>query len=236
MIRVAIAESDGPYAQQLQQYLNDLGRETGQFFQITHYDNGEDLVEHYQAQFDLLLLDIELPFVNGMEAARHIRRMDQRVIIIFITSSAQYAIQGYTVHALDYILKPVGYVIFAQRIKYALTFLQKHDEPYLTISVKGGTMRLRASSIRYVERQTYRLIIHMENGIYTTKTSLQQIEDSLQGHNFFRCNKGCLVNMAYVDGVQENCAVVQGDLLPISRTRKKEFLTALNRYIGESIY
>lgn len=236
MIRVAIAEDNFSCAQQLRQYLYDLGKETGQTFQVTYYDNGEDLVEQYRSQFDLLLLDIEMPFVNGMEAAEHIRRMDQRVIIIFITSLAQYAIQGYAVHALDYILKPINYFSFVQRIKHALTYVHGQEDAYLTIAVKGGAVRLSAGSLCYVERQTYQLVIHTKNEIYTTKTSLQQIEERLQGHSFFRCNKGCLVNLAYVDGIQNGCAVVQGELLPISRSRKTDFLAALNRYVGEAIY
>lgn len=236
MIRVAIAEDNVPCAQQLRQYLYDLGKETGQSFQIIHYDNGEDLLEQYQSQFDLLILDIEMPFVDGMQAAEYIRRIDQRVMIVFVTSLAQYAIQGYTVHALDYILKPVNYFSFVQRIKHALTYLHNQEDSYLTVAVKGGTLRLNAGSICYVERRTYQLVIHSKSGIYTTKSSLQQIEDNLQGYNFFRCNKGCLVNLAYVEGIQNGCALILGDLLPISRTRRTEFLAALNRYVGEAVY
>ena len=236
MIRIAIAEDDFACAQQIRQYLYDFGRETERSFQITFYDNGEDLVEHYQAQFDLLLLDIEMPFINGMDAARYIRRMDQRVIIIFITSLAQYAIQGYEVQALDYILKPVEYFSFAQRIKHALTYIREQTEYHLVLPIKGGAIRVKAANIRYFERQTYQLVIHTQDEIYTAKIPLQQIENDLRDYNFFRCNKGCLVNLAFVDGIQDGCAVVAGDLLPISRARKADFMAALNHYMGEAVY
>ncbi len=107
MIRVLIAEDDPRCYQELERFLDDYSRETGRTFQITHYDNGEDLVERYRPEFDLLLLDVDMPFLDGMTAAGHIRGVDPEVVIVFVTNLAQYAIQGYSVNALDYILKPL---------------------------------------------------------------------------------------------------------------------------------
>lgn len=84
MVRIIIAEDDPFYAAQLKQFLHDFSREFGQVFQITCYDNGEDLVEQYKPEYDLLLLDVEMPFLNGMQAAKEIRRVDPRATIIFI--------------------------------------------------------------------------------------------------------------------------------------------------------
>lgn len=236
MIQVAIAEDDVSCSRQLQNYLQRLGREIGRSFHITTYSNGEDLVEHYESSFDLILMDVEMPYMNGMDAARYIRHMDQRVIILFVTSLAQYAIQGYAVQALDYLLKPLAYGSFSPRLKHALTFLDRQKECYLTASVKGGAIRLSTSSIYYIERQSYQLVIHAQDGVYTTKGALQEVEERLTGQGFFRCNQGCLVNLAFVDGIQDGCALVCKDHLPISRIRKKEFLSALNQYIGEVVF
>jgi len=131
MIRVLIAEDDLQCFRQLEQFLADYSGETGRVFQVTHYDNGEDLVEHYQPEFDLLLLDVDMPFLDGMTAAGHIRRVNPEVVIVFVTNLAQYAIQGYSVNALDYILKPLNYFSFAQRLTRALRYVKKRENEYL---------------------------------------------------------------------------------------------------------
>ena len=236
MIRIAIAEDDPQCAQQLKQYISDFGRETGRTFQIDHYENGEDLLEHYKPEFDLILMDVEMPFIDGMTAARHIRQLDPEVILIFITNLAQYAIQGYEVNALDYILKPVSYFSFTQRLNRALRYVHKHENSYLTIAVKGGAVKLDIDSIYYIERQKDQLLFHTYTGVYTSHTTLQQVEQALADSGlFFRCNKGYLVNLAQVEGFRDGCAIVNGTPLLVSRPRKAQFISALNRYMGEVI-
>lgn len=232
MIRIAIAEDDPQCAAQLERYIGDYGRETGQTFQITRYDNGEDLVERYRAEFDLILMDVEMPFMDGMTAAEHIRRVDPEVIIVFVTNMAQYAIQGYSVNALDYILKPVGYFSFSQRLGRALRYVRKKEGAFLMVAVKGGTIKLEVDSIFYIERLGRQLMFHTRAGIHASTATLQQVEESLEGKGFARCNKGYLVNLQYVSGIQDGCAIVRGDKLLISRGRRGPFLEALTDYMG----
>lgn len=232
MIRILIAEDEPKCFQELSQFLADYSNETGRIFQITHYDNGEDLVEHYEPCYDLLLLDIEMPFISGMEAAGHIRKIDPEVVIIFITNLAQYAIQGYLVNALDYILKPLNYFSFSQRLTRALRYVRGRENHYITVTAKGGPLKLEASGIYYIERQGNYLIVHTRDGNYTVSTTIQQMENALLDKGFLRCNRGYLVNLAHVTGIQDECAVVHGEKLLISRGRKKLFLDALADYVG----
>ena len=138
MIRIAIAEDDPQCFAQMEQYIAQFGQETGRAFHITRYDNGEDLVERYRPEFDLILMDVEMPFMDGMTAAGYVREKDPEVVIIFVTNLAQYAIQGYAVNALDYILKPLSYFSFSQRLNRALQFVRKREAGFLTVAVKGG--------------------------------------------------------------------------------------------------
>lgn len=232
MIRVLIAEDDPQCFRQLEQFLSDYGRESGRTFHITHYDNGEDLVERYRPEYDLLLLDVDMPFLDGMTAAGHIRQVDPEVVIVFVTNLAQYAIQGYSVNALDYILKPLNYFSFAQRLTRCLRYMKKRENDYITVAVKGGALKLEAGSIHYIERLGRQLMFHTRDGIYASSATLQQMEEALAGKGFARCNKGYLVNLAHVSGVQDGCAVVQGDKLLISRGRRGPFLDALADYVG----
>lgn len=232
MIRVLIAEDDPKCFQDLEQFIADYSQESGRIFQITHYDNGEDLVERYRPEFDLLLLDVEMPFMDGMTAAGHIRKIDPEVVIIFVTNLAQYAIQGYSVNALDYILKPLNYFSFSQRLTRALRYVKKREDAYLTVAVKGGVLKLEVGDIYYIERLGHQLMIHTRDGIHASSSTLQQMEEALTGQGFARCNKGYLVNLAHVSGVQDGCAVVHGERLLISRGRRGPFLEALADYVG----
>ena len=232
MIRIAVAEDEASWAQQMQRYLDRYARETGQSFDVVLFSDGEDLVERYQGQFDLIFLDIQMRLLDGMATAELIRRTDPEVIIIFITNMAQYAIRGYEVDALDYMLKPVSYDTFAQRLGRALGRLRRRERTYVAVPIKGGAMKLAAEDITYVESQGHRLIYHTREETYASTGTIKEAEEKLEGLHFFRSNKGYLLNLAYVDGVQDNCALVGGERLLISRARKAPFLEALAAYLG----
>ena len=225
MIRIALAEDDPQCVQQLSQYIEKYGRESGQRFQVTSYSDGDRLVEQFRSQFDIILMDIEMPLLDGMSAAALIRQTDQEVIIIFITNMAQYAIKGYEVAALDYILKPVSYFAFSQR-------LGARQTSYLAVPVRGGVVKLAVDELYYVESQGHQLYYHAKDQTHVSAGTIQQAEEQLAGRGFFRCNKGYLVNLERVEGIQDGCALVGGDRLLISRGRKNAFLEALAGHIG----
>jgi len=232
MIRIAIAEDDPQCSAQLEQFISDYGRETGRSFQVRHFNNGEDLVERYRPEFDIILMDVEMPFMDGMTAAGYIREKDTEVVIIFVTKLAQYAIQGYSVSALDYILKPVSYFSFSQRLGRALQHVKRKKNTCVAVSVKGGAIKLETEQIYYIERLGRQLMIHTRSGTYVSTATLQQLEEVLAGKGFARCNKGYLVNLEHVDGIQDGCVVIRGDKLLISRGRRAPFLEALADWMG----
>lgn len=232
MIRIAIAEDEFQCAQQLRQYLDTFRQEYHQELEVTVYPNGQVLLDNFKGQFDLLLLDIEMPLLDGMTTAQRIRRRDPEVVILFITNMAQYAIRGYEVDALDYILKPVSYFSFSQRLNRAISRIRSRGKHFLVVPIKGGAKKLDVDSLYYVESQGHNLIFHAESGNYTAGGTMKEIEEKLSGLHFFRCNKGYLVALQHVDGIQDGCALVGGERLLISRSRKNEFLEALANYMG----
>ena len=232
MIKIAIAEDDFAYAQQLRQYIEQFEKEYNRKLDVTFYADGEDLIKDYANQFEILLLDIEMPKLDGMTTARQIRERDTDVMILFITNMAQYAIHGYEVDAMDYILKPINYFPFSQRLERALERLQKRERHHIVIPVKGGTKKLD-NNICYIESQRHNLTIHTTEETYTIIGTMKEMEEKLSERHFFRCNKGYLVSLKYVDGIMDGCAVVNGEHLLISRGRKNEFLEALAEYMGE---
>ena len=114
-------------------------------------------------------MDIEMEFMNGLTAAEKIRVKDDEVVIIFITNTPQYAMKGYTVDALDYVLKPLSYFAFSQKIDRALTRLERRKKKYISISIKGGMKKLEIPGIHYVEVRDHDLIYHTDKGTFEKK-------------------------------------------------------------------
>jgi DNA-binding LytR/AlgR family response regulator len=235
MIKIAIVEDEASYAKQLQDFLEQYEKEHEESFQVTVYSDGDEIVHKYKAQFDIILMDIEMKFMDGMSAAEEIRKVDSEVVIIFITNMAQYAIRGYAVDALDYVLKPVSYFAFSQRLSRAIIRMKKRETKMIAINIKGGTVRLDAANIYYIESQGHNLIFYTTTGDYEAVGTMKEAEEKLTDLNFFRGNKGYLINLSHVDGIQEGCAIVKGNQLLLSRARKKIFMEALTRYWGEVV-
>ena len=233
MIRIAIVEDDLGYTRQLREYLERYRQEQGEAIEVTEYTDGDEIVEGYRSQFDIILMDVEMRFMDGMTAAREIRAMDNQVVILFITNMAQYAIQGYEVDALDYVLKPVSYFAFSQRLERAITRLKGRTRKYIAVPVKGGVRKLDVSDIFYVESQDHDLTFHTRSGSLRSGMTMRQAEEQLAGAHFFRGNNSYLINLEHVDGIQDGCAVVRGELLRLSQPRKNAFLEALSDYMGE---
>ena len=139
MIRVAIVEDDAEVQGVLQEYVRRYTRQYGTEFEVTVFADGVDILEDYRAVYDIIFLDVEMKHLDGMTTAERIRQMDADVILIFITNMAQYAIRGYSVGALDYVLKPVPYFAFSQQLLKAVARLEKRAKHYLTVPVEGGS-------------------------------------------------------------------------------------------------
>ncbi|MDO4277172.1 MAG: LytTR family DNA-binding domain-containing protein [Eubacteriales bacterium] len=233
MIRIAIVEDEESYIKQLTEYLQEYQKTAGEEINITVYRDGDGITAKYKPQYDIILMDIQMKFVDGMTAAEEIRRMDSKVIIIFITNMTQYAIRGYTVGALDYILKPVSYFAFCERLGRAIARLKRRSSNFITISVKGGILRLDTSDIYYVESQGHNLIYHTGNGDYLSSGTMKSAEEQLCSYSFSRGNKSYLINLEHVEGIQDKCAQVKGERLQLSRPRQNAFMQDLTKYWGE---
>ena len=226
MIRIAIVEDEESYISVLKEYLERYKEESGEQIEVTVYHDGDEIAAFYRAQFDIILMDIEMKFIDGMTAAEEIRKVDSSVSILFITNAPQYAIRGYEVGALDYILKPVSYFTFSQKLGRAVSKLKKRSR-------KWGVMRMELSDVYYVESEGHNLIYHTKEGSAVSSGTMKSVETAMEGMDFSRINKCYLVNLEHVDGVQDKYAIVHGDRLLISRPRIKQFMQELTRYWGE---
>ena len=147
MIHIALVEDEEEYRKAFLGYLRRYEQESGRQFRISVFPDGEDIISSYKADYDLILMDIAMRFMDGMTAAEKIRELDQEVVIIFITNMPQFVMKGYAVDALDYVLKPVNYFAFSQRIERAISRMSRRREQYFTVPVRGGIRKLSVSNI-----------------------------------------------------------------------------------------
>ena len=232
MIKIAIVEDEAAVRDQLTDYVRRYTRQYGTEFEVTCFTDGDEILENYRPAFDIIFLDVEMKRLNGMETAQRIRELDDDVLLIFITNMAQYAIKGYSVGALDYVLKPVPYFAFSQQLQKALGQLEKRERHYLAVAVDGGMRRLDAAEIYYLESEGHKVHFYTEKEDFVVSGTLKNYEEKLVGRAFARCNSGYLVNLAQVSGVQQDMVQVGPYTLQISRPRRKAFMAGLADYIG----
>ena len=229
MIRAAVVEDEEKERERIISYLRAFEKERGVSFSITEFSDGLELAEDYKGVFDILFLDIELPHLDGMKTAKRIRERDEEVLILFITNLAQYAIQGYEVGALDYMLKPVSYAAFAMKLGRAAKILQGRPVQSLVLNQDGNALRLPYGNIRYVEVADHQLIYHTTQGEYREFRTLKELEEIL-GEGFSRINHCYLVNLRFVEGTKDEFCLLGQDQLKISRAKKKAFLQQLSDF------
>lgn len=232
MLKIAIVEDDEGYRAQIAGFIDRFGAERGREVKVTQFRDGGEILKDYRPEFDIILLDIEMPLVDGMSAAEEIRRQDEDVVLVFVTNMAKYAVQGYSVGALDFILKPVEYDTFALKLSRAASRVKSRENAQILLATAEGAVRLDTKQIYYVEVQNRILHYHTDRGVYKVRGTMQGAEKELEEHHFVRCNYWYLVSLRHVSEVRENVAVVAGDELEISRRNRSAFLHALTNYVG----
>ena len=232
MIRVAIVEDDSTERERLRACLRALEENEGLQFYITDFNTGTAFIGSYEPVYDLVFMDIEMPGMDGMETARALRKMDASVLLIFVTNMAQYAIYGYDVDALDFILKPVNRYSFAIKMKRALSRIPDWNEEYISIKTEGEIRRVPVSSIRYLDIDGHYVVYHTAEGDLQEYGTLKEAYGKLNRPSFVFVNRSCLVNLCHVSAVSRNTVTVGERQLDISRPQKKSFLTAMSDFMG----
>lgn len=232
MYHIAIVEDEKEFRDQLRNYLKYYESEFYIEFQISEFEDGEDILRDYKNEYDIILLDIEMPRLNGMDAAELIREKDEEVVLMFITNMAQYAIRGYSVGALDFVMKPITYYTFSMKMKRALKRVEKQENKPLVLNLPDGIKTLEIKQIYYVEVQNRMLHYYTDEGEIVVRGTLQAAEEILKPYPFAKCNHWYIVNLMHVKEVNKYTAIVEPHQIEISRRNKTGFLKALTEYIG----
>ena len=233
MMRIAIVEDEANQRGQLA--VGVRGVLAGLEAELVCLDEAAPLLARYAAgeRFDLLLLDIQMPGMDGMSAAARVREFDADVLIVFITSMAQYAVQGYKVDALDFLVKPVTREVLDACLARALRRLRKREPASLSVR-SGGSLRIvPVSSILYAESREHRTLLRTREEEIPCAGSLGSLEEALIPHGFFRCHAAFVVSFAQVERLDGGEVLVGGQRVPLSKHRRRQFLAALAAFWGD---
>lgn len=235
MRNIAIVEDEDNAARRLEEYVQRYAAQFGQEFRITRFRDGEEFLRDYKPAYAVVFLDIQMPKKDGMEAAVELRRQDKNVSIIFITNLVQYALRGYEVDAVSFLVKPVSYYDFSLKFKKALDIYIMNEDRSFTVSSAGGLCRISTDKLMYVEIMNHRLFYHLIDDVIERTGALSGVEQELSAFGFLRCNKCYLVNPKFIVKVK-GCTVQVGDnVLQISRPRRAAFMAELANWYAGSI-
>ena len=251
MLKIMLAEDLPSEREILAQYIYRYAEEKGIQVNLDVFRDGQFLLEEYETErADLILLDIDMKYMDGIRTAREIRKTDERVQIVFITRMVQHALEGYEVSAADYIIKPVSYELFEGKMDRVLRRVALETEERsdcIRIKTQQGRQFLTARDILYAETSGKHVRIHVtgpasgagSGTVIETTIPLYQLERELKQFHFYRCHSAYLINLYYVTGYSKTDVFMGRNKkkseqvllqVPLSKHRRKDFIDALVQY------
>lgn len=230
---IAVCDDEQDVSRQLSQYLKQLQEETGDEFHISYYGSSEELLQFMPRNTEVLLLDIRMGDLTGMEAARRLRAEGVETTIIFVTSMTEYAMEGYEVHAFAFLQKPVRFAALRRQLLEVFQRIDRGRGARLVVNDGGSDHVVDLNELLYAEVYQHDTNFVFPEGRRSYKVPLADVEKQIARHGFFRCHKSYLVNFRHIKQLDfAELTLSNGDRLPISKHRRKEFLAAFSRFMG----
>lgn len=230
-MRVAIVDDEQDVRDQLTQYIQQFAADSGVKLDPIPFSSGDSILRDYAMNYDIIIFDIDMPGTNGMDTARRIREMDQNVTIIFMTNIAQYAINGYEVDAVDYIIKPIGYYDFSMKFHRTVSKAMQKVDHILKIETAEGIYRVRMAAILYAEVQSHYLYFYTRKRTYRARGNIQDTRDELEQYGFVQTHRSYIINLRYVEKVKSNEVIVAGVSIPVGRVYRDEVRQRYMQYV-----
>lgn len=231
-MEIAVVDDSDLDAQNLLRYIDAFKAERSADLHVQRFSDARVFLKSDTSRFSLVIMDIDMPGITGMEAAHLLRSVDPNIQIVFMTTMPQYAIESYEVDAADYILKPVKYASFALKLSKALRRVEKAETSAIVLKTPDGVFSLSPWQVTYVESQGHYLVYHTTTQEIRIRETMTSAEKRLTPLGFARCNSYYLVNLRHVDAVTSLAVHVGADELRMSHSRRGPFMDAFARFSG----
>ncbi|MCR5091100.1 MAG: LytTR family DNA-binding domain-containing protein [Bacilli bacterium] len=233
MLKIALVDDNELDAKRLENAINMHLEEIDIKGTVDIFTRAVNFLEDKRDVYDVIFLDIDMPFMSGMECAHKLREAGNKVPIIFETNYSSLAIDGYSVNALGFIVKPVKQADVNDVLDKLLEKIKDEaDDEKIIVKVKSGYQSIPLNEIKYIEVNIHDLYYHCKNGTYQSRGVLKEIEKQLPNEKFVNCSNCYLVNLDYVDSIVKNDVKIGDDLLKISKNKKKAFIQAYLRHFN----
>lgn len=231
MIIVAICEDERYILEELRKKVEKYINRKSLDASIKTFTSGEELLKA-KKKFDIILLDLMLPGIDGLEVARQI---SSRSRIIFVTSYREYAVEAFDVNAVHYLVKPVTEERLFSALDRAVNQTEQMDNQSLTLMKSGKTQVIFIRDILYCEVFNHQVRIHTVHGTYDYFGTLDMLETKLD-ERFFRCHRSFVVNMSCVAGQEKGVAILtNGERIFISRRKQTDFIQRLLNFLKNEV-
>ena len=235
MLLIAVVDDDPKDASLLKECVEKYCKMNNLAVMIHVFHDGLDLVRSTE-NHDIVFLDIQMGKLDGLETARFIRKINKESILIFVTNMAQFAIKGYEVDALDFILKPVSMASIVYVLNKAMKRLDGGgDRAQFSLKTSDGTISLSANEITYVEVFDHNLIYHTTRGEFTVRGRLSDVSEKLSPDRFVMCNRSFIVNLRHVSNVTSDYLLIGDTRISVSKSHRKELIRRFSSFLGDSL-
>lgn len=225
-MNIAIVEDMEEDAKMLESCIEKYMKDNDFSYTVKHFKDGMDFLSKYSSIYDIVFMDVDMPFKNGINVSEKLREIDEAVTLVFVTRLKQYAIDGYSVCACDFLLKPVTYDVFSFHFKRILEIAKNKAGAEIVLTSQNEKLRLKVNDIDYVEIKNHKCLFHSGDKISEMWISLTNVAEQLAPHGFALCNSCYLVNLNHIKTIKDDSVYVGDDCLKISRPRRKDFLNS----------
>lgn len=237
-MKLGLCDDDINFLRNLKDTLYSVFRDLNREITIFTFSSGELFLNYYQEvkDFNIIFLDIKMKGINGLQVAEKVRETDSNMQIFFLTSFKNYVFKGYTVKAVNYLLKPITYNKLKFELENALINIKEINDRYIVEKNDIGVFKIYFDEIIYIETYQRNTIIHTCKSDILSYKNMKQHLFILKEYNFYRIHESYIINLAYIKSIKKfDIELSSNIILKISKYRKKMFLESLSKYYGTII-
>lgn len=228
---IAICDDEVKICNLLERIVLEWAKDRNKRVNISKFSSSESFLFEYEEdkQYHILLLDIEMPGINGVELAERIRKYDKGIQIVFVTGYMDYIAKGYDVDALNYLLKPVREEKLYEVLDKAVERIETVEQS-IYVETSGGMVKIDLHNIIYAEVDRNYVTVHTLDEKYRFKQTLKGLEEEVD-ERFFRAHRSYLVNLKHIKKIKRtDIELTTGDIIPLARDRYEGINNAIIEY------